>query len=192
MNIQIVEESTDSLADYGEVSIAFEVKSQLRIESIEDGLGGFHLKEEEIREPYIKDPDQFEGEGPLHWSKSMDTTHWGILSAFNDSQRVGGAVVAWKTPGIYYMLEDHDDVAALWDIRIHPEYRSQGIGSQLLSSAADWVRNKGCRLLKIETQNNNVSACRFYERRGCTLAAVNRDAYPNLPEEIQLIWHLEL
>ncbi len=192
MSIEIIEESTDSLPDYGEVSIAFEVKSQLRVESNDNGLGGFQFKEEEIREPYIKDADQIEGEGPLQWSKTMDTTHWGVLSAYDDSQRVGGAVVAWKTPGIYYMLEDHDDVAALWDIRIHPVYRSQGIGSQLLNRVADWARDKGCRLLKIETQNNNVWACRFYERQGCTLGAVNRDAYKEFPDEIQLIWHLKL
>ena len=192
MSIEIIEESTDSLTNYGEVSIAFEVKSQLRVESIENGLSGFQFKEEEIREPYIKDADQIEGEGPLQWSKTMDTTHWGVLSAYNDSQRVGGAVVAWKTPGIYYMLEDHDDEAALWDIRIHPDYRNQGIGSQLLNRVADWARDKGCLLLKIETQNNNVPACRFYERQGCTLDAVNHNAYKEFPEEIQLIWHLKL
>ncbi len=122
----------------------------------------------------------------------MDTTHWGVLSAFDNAQRIGGAVVAWKTPGILYMLENRDDQAALWDIRIHPDHRGQGVGTLLFSGAADWARDKGCRLLKIETQNNNVSACRFYERQGCNLGAINRYAYPDLPEEIQLLWCLEL
>lgn len=192
MNVQIVEEPVSVLPAYGEVSIAFEVKSQLCVELINNGLGGFLFKEEEIEEPYIKDTDQIEGEGPLQWSKTLDTTHWGVFSAYSDSQRVGGAVVAWKTPGIFYMLDNPDDVAALWDIRLHPDHRGQGIGAQLLSRVTNWARDKGCRLLKIETQNNNVSACRFYEHQGCTLGAINRYAYPNSLDEIQLIWCLEL
>ena len=39
----------------------------------------------------------------------------------------------------------------------------------------------------VETQNVNVAACRFYERQGCVLKQANPDAYPQLPEEIQLI-----
>lgn len=31
-------------------------------------------------------------------------------------------------------------------------------------------------------------ACRFYARHGFTLAAVDANGYPGLPDEIQLIW----
>lgn len=50
----------------------------------------------------------------------------GVLSAFDGPSRVGGAVVAWRTPGAD-MLEGRDDLAVLWDIRVHPEYRGRGI-----------------------------------------------------------------
>jgi hypothetical protein len=46
--------------------------------------------------------------------------------------------------------------------------------------------------LKIETQNTNVGACRFYERQGCELRAIHRAAYPQFPEEIQLLWYKDL
>jgi hypothetical protein len=49
-----------------------------------------------------------------------------------------------------------------------------------------------CRQLKIETQNTNVQACRFYERLGCQLRAVDRAEYPELPQEIQLLWYKDL
>jgi len=49
-----------------------------------------------------------------------------------------------------------------------------------------------CRQLKIETQNTNVQACRFYERQRCRLHAIHRAAYPELPEEIQLLWYKDL
>jgi hypothetical protein len=44
----------------------------------------------------------------------------------------------------------------------------------------------------IETQNTNVPACHFYTARGCELGAINRFAYPTLPNEIQLLWYKDL
>ena len=43
----------------------------------------------------------------------------------------------------------------------------------------------------VETQNVNVRACRFYARQGFALGAVNRDAYPDLPDEVLLLWYKE-
>ena len=114
-----------------------------------------------------------------------DIGHWGVFSAFDGRARVGGAVVAWKTPGAH-MLEGRDDLAVLWDIRVHAEYRRQGVGSRLFRRAVDWAREKGCVSLKIETQNINVPACRFYASQGCKLGAIYPRAYPELPEEVQL------
>ena len=38
----------------------------------------------------------------------------------------------------------------------------------------------------------NVAACRFYASLGCELGAINRFAYPSLPDEVQLLWYREL
>jgi hypothetical protein len=51
---------------------------------------------------------------------------------------------------------------------------------------------RGCRRLKVETQNTNVPACRLYASQGCTLGAIHRFAYPELPEEIQLLWYKDV
>ena len=37
-----------------------------------------------------------------------------------------------------------------------------------------------------------VRACRFYERQGCQLRAIDRAAYAELPDEIQLFWYKDL
>jgi hypothetical protein len=44
----------------------------------------------------------------------------------------------------------------------------------------------------VETQTINVPACRFYSKMGCTLGAIDRYAYVDLPNEIQLLWFKEL
>ena len=46
--------------------------------------------------------------------------------------------------------------------------------------------------LKVETQNINVPACRFYEAQGCILRAIDRCAYPQLPNEVRMLWYKDL
>ncbi len=50
-----------------------------------------------------------------------------------------GAVLAQRTPGVY-MLEGRDDLAALWDIRVHPDARRDGIGHMLFEAATREAR----------------------------------------------------
>ena len=52
----------------------------------------------------------------------------------------------------------------------------------------DWAGARRCRWLKIETQNVNAAACRFYRKMGCTLGAIDRFAYPDAPGEVRLLW----
>jgi GNAT superfamily N-acetyltransferase len=73
----------------------------------------------------------------------------------------------------------------------HPRFAAgtrRGIGSVLFRAAGDWAGARGCRWLKIETQNINLPACRFYQKMGCTLGAIDRFAYPGQPDEVQLLW----
>jgi GNAT superfamily N-acetyltransferase len=90
------------------------------------------------------------------------------------------------------MLEGRSDLAVLWDIRVADDVRSRGVGTRLFSAAAEWAQSRGCSSLKIETQNINVPACGFYARMGCTLGAINRFAYTDLPDEVQLVWYRHL
>jgi ribosomal protein S18 acetylase RimI-like enzyme len=86
------------------------------------------------------------------------------------------------------MLGGRDDIAVLWDIRVSPEARGAGLGSALFQATAGWAVARGCEWLKVEPQNVNVAACRFYQKMGCTLGAIDRFAYPDLPGEVQLLW----
>jgi GNAT superfamily N-acetyltransferase len=90
------------------------------------------------------------------------------------------------------MFEGRSDLAVLWDIRVAPSTRRCGVGAALFEAAEAWASAKGCRQLKVETQNVNVAACRFYARRGCELRATHGGAYSELPDEIQLLWYKDL
>ena len=157
----------------------------------QDESGGFILTERSLGVPYVKDYDAIRGEGPTRWAKRFDLTNWGFLAARVEGRRVGAATVAFDTPGVD-MLEGRRDLAVLWDLRVAPEARGQGVGIALFRAVEAWARARGCTELKIETQNINVPACRFYAAQGCVLRAADRDAYPGLPDEIQLLWYKSL
>lgn len=190
MPVEIIEESVAALSEYESVPIAFRVASHFLVMPLDGGLGGLRFVEESVI-PYIKDYDANECERPSRWLGRWDISHWGILSAFIGSERVGGAAVAWKTPEIN-MLEGREDLACLWDLRVHPEYRNKGIGHRLFDRALLWSRERRCLRLKVETQNINVPACRFYARQGCELGGVNRYAYGEALNEIQMLWYRDV
>ena len=189
-DLRVVEESPDSLESYAAISIAFTVTSLFRVELVESGLAGITIREEPVMPPYVKDYDAIEEERPLRWRR-WDLTNWGFLAAYDGSLRVGGAVVAWKTNHVN-MLEGRPDLAVLWDIRVAPDARGTGVGSALFRHTEQWARNRKCRTLKIETQNVNVPACRFYARHGCHLGAVSLHAYAELPDEVEMLWYKDL
>lgn len=189
--MRIAEEPITGLGLHGEIPTAFLVEHVLDVTLVEEGLGGVVMSERAVEVPWLKDYDAIKGEGPARWARRFDVTNWGLISAHEPGRRLGGAVVAFDTPGVS-MLEGRSDLAVLWDIRVRPEARSSGIGSLLFRAVEAWARDRSCRTLKVETQNINVPACRFYRRMGCTLGAVDRFAYAELPDEVQLMWFKEL
>ena len=194
MDIKVEEIARSNLEEYAQIPIAFTVDSVLRVESVSGELGGLRLVEEEVMRPYVKDYDAYENAGPLSWPRKFDIRNWAFFLSHSASWPVGGAAVAFNTPGVH-MLAGRKDLAVLWDIRVHPDIRRSGLGTRLFGRAADWARERGCRQLKIETQNVNVPACRFYAKQGCHLGEINRYAYAGNPEvahEVMLIWYVDL
>ncbi len=75
-----------------------------RVEHINIGHGGLRLIEEKVDPPYTK--------------------------GYDEQQRVGGAVIAFHTENLS-STEGCEDLAVLWDIRVHPDDRDRGLGKAL-------------------------------------------------------------
>jgi ribosomal protein S18 acetylase RimI-like enzyme len=196
--VEISEESSAILPEYARIATVFEVARVLDVSPIPgrdaatDAPGErFVLTERRLPRPYVKNYDAVTGDAPTAWAKRFDLSRWRFFLARAAGRAVGAAAVAFDTPGVE-MLDGRRDLAVLWDIRVAPESRGQGVGVSLFRAASAWAISKGCRSLKIETQNNNVAACRFYERMGCRLMAANPGVYLDLPHETQMLWYKEL
>jgi GNAT superfamily N-acetyltransferase len=170
MEFRIIQERASDLAAYGTVPIGFQVERIMDVNA--DGL-----VERTAAEPFFKDYDAIPGNAPADWVAQFDCSEWGILAAFSANVRIGGAIVRPEV---------------LWDLRVHPRHRGQGVGGALFEAAVAWGRAKGYRHLVAETQDVNVAACRFYAKQGCRLGAVNRRAYADFPGETQLLWIRDL
>jgi GNAT superfamily N-acetyltransferase len=191
MKIVIEQISSDRLGEYDRVPQKVEVKAILQVELVEHGLGGILLNEIPVEQPYIKDYDA-SGELPSDMPSRFEVRNWGFFLALDGGIAAGAATVAYDTTGVF-MLEARRDLSVLWDIRVRPEYR--GVGIPLFRHAAQWSREHACMQMKIETQNVNLPACRFYQRMGCRLGEIRRFGYKAVPavaHEVMLCWYLDL
>ena len=181
------------LPQYDTIPMRVHVASMYKVEKINRGLGGFHLVETPV-EPYLNDFNRGGCSSPFHWEKKWDLSNWAFFMAFDNMRPVGGITVAAHTQGVD-MLSNRDDLAVLWDLRIDDSHKRQGVGQTLFNMAVEWSRAQGLLQMKIECQNNNVPAVKFYHKQGAVLSAVNEYAYYNDPDyrhETRFDWYLDL
>ncbi|GKX66485.1 GNAT family N-acetyltransferase [Inconstantimicrobium mannanitabidum] len=176
---------------YDKIPMLVHVKSILKLEKIQNGFGGILLKETPCKE-YLKDMGK--DEKATDYAKNFDITNWAFFMAFNNNKPIGAATVVSRTVDIH-MLDNRDDMSVLWDIRVDDAYKQLGVGTRLFNMAVDWSKLNGFKQMKIECQNNNVPAFKFYTKHGATLGKIDEYAYYHDEEEkdeVQLILYLDL
>lgn len=176
---------------YDQVSMIVNVESEYFIEKINNGLGGIIIKEQPVT-PYIKDLGKYEIAS--EYEKNFNITNWQFYMAFDGDIPVGAITLVSRTKEIN-MLDDRDDLCVLWDIRVADGYKYKGIGQKLFDYGREWAKKQGFKQIKIECQNNNVPACKFYHKQGAVLSKIDEYAYYNDEEarhEVQLIWYLDI
>ena len=67
-----------------------------------------------------------------------------------------------------------------------------GGGKALMQAAAEWAKQANLKGLTLETQDNNLAACRLYSKCGFLLCGLDTMLYRNTPhrEETALYWYL--
>lgn len=78
------------------------------------------------------------------------------------------------------------------ELIVDTDFRGKGVGRALMTRAIEWAKGRNLPGLTLETQDNNVPACKFYEKCGFVLSGFDLYAYKNLdnPSEIALYWYL--
>lgn len=175
-------ETVQDLRGHAMIPSTFESTSVLDVLRKKKGI---ELVERALAAPFRKNYDEIEN--PLAWPSEFNTSKWVLVSAYSGPTRIGGAIGAIDTPGTD-MLEGRRDLAVLWDLRVAVGARRRSVATSLLQVLVHWAKEYGCTELKVETQNTNVPACRFYSAAGLVLSEANFGVYPKFPHEVQLIW----
>jgi ribosomal protein S18 acetylase RimI-like enzyme len=107
-----------------------------------------------------------------------------LWCAVNDTGRLIGVIDC--------TYEEWQNAVTIWTLFVDLHHRGQGVGRQLWTFAKTYGVEMGARALLIETQTNNVPACRFYARMGCQLVGIHEAlyAYPN--PEVAVFWRYPL
>jgi len=192
MTISVQEISRDAYPQYAAIDPSYDVTSVFRAVPADMGLGGLRFVEEAFTQPYRKGADSTES-SPEAWPPAHEPGAFAAFLAMEDGVPVGGAAVVINPAGAF-LFERRDTLAGLWDLRVHPGHRRRGVGTKLLLHAAGWAKQCGCTQLRIECQNVNVAACRFYAKH-CTLGAIERYAYAacaDVAHEAMLLWYRDL
>lgn len=83
----------------------------------------------------------------------------------------------------------------VWDISVEENFRRKGIGASLMNHAVKVAKERGARMLVLETQSCNVPAINFYLKFGFELIGFDVAAYSNKDverKEVRLEFGLKL
>jgi len=185
--IKYKEICVEQLDEYGNIPFYYDTTQKYELKKIDNGLGGIKLELVNIPK-FHKDF----GTRTSRWIELFDLKNWKFFAAYNENNKmIAGCTIATKTSNCI-MLEKREDLAVLWDIRVSDEYKHQGIGQKLFDMAKKYAIDNKFKQLKVECQNTNPAAVKFYHKQGMTLCAINEYAYLDCPDEVQLLWYLDL
>jgi len=125
--------------------------------------------------------------------------NYGIDSEEFCNYREGGAgtvLVAWSggDPLGHVVVSKHwNGFAHIDELAVDTVARRNGVALKLLDAAQVWSRMHGLPGIVLETQNNNLAACRLYERYGFVVGGLDHLRYRALDpatRESAIFWYL--
>jgi len=131
-------------------------------------------------EPYRKcygiDPDEFKA-----YRNAPDAA---VFVAWLGERAVGHLVISTNWNGFAHIDELAVDASA----------RRLGVAHSLRDVARFWAHGKALPGLMLETQNNNLAACRLYERYGFKMGGIDHLRYRGIDpgtREVAIFWYLQ-
>ena len=173
--MEIVKINHQNLIDINKANQPFEIIGKIK-PTYADGIWSY--TEELYEQSYMKayPNDTFD------YAAYINNHDKAVFLAYSDTECIGQIV----------LKRDWNRYAFIEDICVANSARGQGVGTDLIEKAAEWAKNTGLKGLSLETQDNNLLACRFYAKCGFIIGAVNTMLYRNFDnEEYAVFWYLK-
>lgn len=176
----------DDIPKLADMRPGFISDTVLKVEKAGTGYAtGWQLVEVTLHQPYDKgrgyDFDRNERDGIAKRLAEPDSLEKVVVD--NALGRIVGvldvAIETWR------------NVAWIWNIMLDVDVRGKGLGRELIQQCIEWAGQKDLRAVMLETQTNNVPACKFYQAMGFELVGINDVFYTNRDierDEVALFW----
>jgi ribosomal protein S18 acetylase RimI-like enzyme len=130
------------------------------------------------RKSYINDEDITED-----YFTYIDNQNKVIYLAFIEDQVVGQII----------LKRNWNEYAYVEELKVDARFRRHGIGRRLIEQAKQWAQSQKMPGMMLETQNNNVRACKFYESCGFVIGGFDFCVYKGIDkqnDETAIYWYL--
>ena len=165
MNISVITE---------QVAKALDAENHFMVREVFDvhlSNQGFELSARSVspyRKDYISDEESNE-----------DSTCYGV---FIDQELVGKIALG----------STWNDLASIEHIVVSHAHRGKGVAHSLIEFAKEWALSRHLLGIRLETQTNNVPACKLYAKCGFTLGGIDLFMYktrPQVSNETAMYWY---
>lgn len=172
--MKIIKMNQQNLADINKANQPFEIIGKIK-PSFADGIWTY--TEEIYEHSHMKSyPDD-----TWDYAAYINNPDKTIFLAYSEDECIGQIV----------LKRDWNRYAFIEDICVAKSIRGQGTGTGLIQKAIKWAKSSNLKGLALETQDNNLLACRFYAKCGFIIGAVNTMLYRNFDNnEFAVFWYL--
>lgn len=120
--------------------------------------------------------------------------HYPLAPFINEESETFLARHRGEAVGHITLSKNWNGYALIEEIVVSTHVRRLGVATALLDAARRWAQQQETPGLMLETQNNNLNACRCYQRFGFILGGIDHLLYRAQPDiadhEIALFWYL--
>jgi streptothricin acetyltransferase len=122
---------------------------------------------------------------------SVDTEDYNTFID-NPQKVIFFADISGTPVGQIKMIPWWNKFAYVEELVVDTGFRGKGVGRALMMRAIEWAKEQHFPGITLETQDNNVPACKLYETCSFVLAGFDLCAYKNFANasEIALYWYL--
>lgn len=94
------------------------------------------------------------------------------------NEKAVGYIGMWKV-----LNEGH-----ITNVAVHPEFRHQGIGDQLVSELLSLCEKDNIDLVTLEVRKSNQNAIKLYEKHGFVAEGIRKAYYQDNKEDAIIMW----
>jgi len=94
------------------------------------------------------------------------------------NEKAVGYIGMWKV-----LNEGH-----ITNVAVHPEFRHQGIGDQLVSELLSLCEKENIDLVTLEVRKSNQNAIKLYEKHGFVAEGIRKAYYQDNKEDAIIMW----